>query len=211
MIWLLLKREITLGSYFILRCVFSASILAQSAWAEPNKAISPAELKKALTFYQSIAQLDVDFQQTKSLKDIKLDLNSEGHLTLKLPDQVEWKILKPQPMTVNLEQEKITIHNGAELQTFSQKENPSAKDRKGFATMLSWLKLDAGEISSQFDVQEAKPRDYIFVPKDPKGAMFKSLEMNMGKEGHVETLVFEEASGDEIRIHFKKPKVIYRK
>ncbi|MGZ3723189.1 MAG: LolA family protein, partial [Bdellovibrionales bacterium] len=147
---------------------------------------------------------------TKTLKDIQLDLKSEGHLTLQRPDQVEWKILKPQPMTVNLAQQKITIKSASSTQTFSQADNPSTKDRQSFATMLTWLKLDATAIADKYKVTETGTRQFRFVSKDPNEPVIKSLEMQMDDSGHVSNLLFEEVSGDSIRLAFAKPKVTYR-
>jgi outer membrane lipoprotein-sorting protein len=194
-----------------LQCILSISLLPLSwAWAATEQPVSVDQLQKALSAYQSIEQLDVDFKQTKTLKDIQLDLKSEGHLTLKLPDLVVWKILKPQPMTVDLDQQKITIHSPSSTQTFEQSQNPSAKDRRSFATMLTWLKLDAGAIAAKYSVTEPAPRHYRFVSKDPHEPMLKSLEMEMTAAGHVAELTFEEVSGDQIHLHFGKPTVTYR-
>jgi len=177
------------------------------AGATPTQVAKP-ELEKALAFYQSIKKLEVDFKQTKILKDIQLELTSEGHMTMILPDHVQWKILKPEPMTVDLDQQKITIHSSSGKQTFSQAENPSARDRKSFATMLSWLKLDAGAIMSQYEVQKTAARRFHFIAKDKEEPMLKSIELELTAAGHVATLLFQEVSGDEIRLEFKKPKVI---
>jgi outer membrane lipoprotein-sorting protein len=179
--------------------------------AAVEKPVTVEELQRALTKYQAIERLDVDFKQTKTLKDIELDLKSEGHLTLKLPAEVEWKILKPQPMTVVLADQKITIHSASSTQTFSQAENPSAKDRQSFQTMLTWLKLDAAAIADKYKVSEIGPREYRFVAKDPNEPVVKSLQMKMDPSGHVADLLFEEVSGDSLKLTFAKPKVIYKK
>jgi hypothetical protein len=182
------------------------------ALAAPSpRNVSVDDLKKALTLYHSISRLDVDFQQTKTLKDMDLKLKSEGHLTLSLPQRVEWKILKPTPLTVELEKDKITIHSGSGTQVFSQAENPSAKDRESFQTLLTWLKLDAEEINRKYDVTLTGPGQYRFTSKNPDEPVMKSLEMKLSKAGHVQELRFHEASGDQVQIRFAKPKVTYRR
>lgn len=201
-----------LASKIALQCIWSITLclgLAATAHAA-SKAVTKPELEKALAFYQRIQKLDVDFKQTKTLKDIQLDLKSEGHMTMTLPDHVQWKIHKPEPMTVDLEQQKITIHSGSGTQTFSQDQNPSAKDRKGFATMLSWLKLDSSAIMNHYDVTQLAPRKYRFTAKDKDEPMLKSLEMELTSSGHVAQLLFQEVSGDEIRLQFSKPKVVFK-
>ena len=195
-----------------LQCIksFALALALPATVHAANKPVTQPELQSALKLYQNIQKLDVDFKQTKTLKDIQLDLKSEGHMTMTLPDHVQWKILKPEPMTVDLQQQKITIHSATNTQTFSQDQNPSAKDRKSLATMLSWLKLDAGAIMSQYDVVQLAPHKFRFTAKDKDEPMLKSLEMELTPAGHVAVLLFHEASGDEIRLQFAKPKVVLK-
>ena len=77
--------------------------------------------------------------------------------------------------------------------------------------MLTWLKLDATAISDKYKVTETDAHHYRFVSKDPAEPVIKSLEMQMDSSGHVATLLFEEVSGDSIRLKFAKPKVTYHK
>jgi hypothetical protein len=181
------------------------------AWGVPIQKVDVSELRKALRFYQSIERLEVDFKQTKILKDIALELKSEGRMTLSLPHRVQWKILKPQPLTVELEQQKVTIQSATATQTFSQSENPSAKDRKNFETMLSWLKLDPDAIAANYFISKIAENQYRFVSQETSDPVFKALEMELLPAGHVSKLRFQESSGDEIRIQFSKPVVVYRK
>lgn len=186
-------------------------LVVSGAVAAAEKPVTVEQLQKALSKYQAIERLDVDFKQVKTLKDIALDLKSEGHLTLKMPKEVEWKVLKPQPMTVTLADQKITIKSPSNTQTFSQEQNPSAKDRKSFQTMLTWLKLDAQAIAEKYAVSETGPREYKFISKDPKEPVVKAMTMKMDKTGHVASLLFEEVSGDSMRLNFSQPKVVYKK
>jgi outer membrane lipoprotein-sorting protein len=194
-----------------MQCIWSF-LLVPLCWAlaAAETPVDLQTLQKALKSYQSIDRLDVDFKQTKILKDINLELKSEGHLTVKAPDQVEWKILKPEPMTVTLEQQKITIKSASGTQSYQQAENPSAQDRESYATLLTWLKLDAGAIAEKYTVTALGKNRYRFVAKDPHEPMIKALEMDMGSDNHVHQLVFDEVSGDQMRLAFGKPKVIYR-
>lgn len=181
------------------------------AHSEAVRLLDVNQLQRALAFYQSIKHLEVDFKQTKILKDLNLRLASEGHLTLALPDRVIWKIEKPQSMSVDLNQEKITIQSSTNTQTYSATENPSVQDRQNFATMLSWLKLDARAIAGKYEVRELAKRRYLFIAKETKAAVLKSLEMELTPAGHVAKLIFQEISGDEMRIQFAKPKVVHRR
>lgn len=191
--------------------LFGLGVALEAAFAaEAPRKVGIEELEKALTLYKSIEHLEVDFKQTKTLKDMDLKLNSEGHLTVNHPNKVEWKILKPTPLTVELEKGTITINSASGTQKFSQAENPSAKDRESFQTLLSWLRLDAREISEKYDVTKLALHNYRFEAKDPNTPVMKALEMKVAATGHVTDLKFEEASGDSVEIQFSKPKVKYR-
>jgi len=200
-----------MGPKIRLQCIWSFLLVPLSlAWGAAEKPVDLATLQKALKSYQSIDRLDVDFKQTKILKDINLELKSEGHLTVKAPDQVEWKIVKPEPLTVTLEQQKVTVKSSSGTQSYQQSENPSTKDRESYATLLTWLKLDAGAIADKYNVTELAKNHYRFVSKDPHEAMIKALEMEMAPDNHVSKLIFDEVSGDQMRLAFGKPKVTYR-
>lgn len=185
---------------------FMASHVVAAATPQP---VSVEELSQALKQYRSLEGLDVAFKQTKTLKDMDIKLHSDGHLSLSLPDKVEWKILKPTPLTVVLEKEKITINSASGSQVFSQAENPSAKDRQGFLTLLTWLKLDATEISEKYRVTKTGPRQFRFEAKNPQEPVLKALEMKLATSGYVSELFFHEVSGDDVTIIFGKPKVRY--
>lgn len=191
-----------------IQCVWSIALLmALPAWSSNLTPVEPAKLQKILNFYKSISSMEVDFKQTKTLKDIDLKLQSEGTLKVVPPKFVQWKILKPEPLTVELEDQKITIQSSSKTQTFSQSEGPSAQDRKSFSRMLSWLKMDAQAIAEGYDIWQSGESRYRFTSKDEKEPAVTALDMQLDKSGYVTMLKIEEASGDEIQIHFKKPKV----
>src|SRR5262245_53539473 len=101
--------------------------------------VSVSELRQALTHYQKIERLDVDFKQTKHLSDLAMDLESTGHLSLSPPDHVEWRILKPEPIRVELQAGRITIHGAGGTETYNSADAKD-KDRRRMESMLNWLK-----------------------------------------------------------------------
>ena len=181
------------------------------AWAEAGNPVTVAELQNALAKYQAIENLEVDFKQTKILKDIQLQLKSEGHLSLSPPGRVEWKILRPQPLSVILVDQKVTMKSASGTEEYSQAENPSAKDRRSLSSMLIWLKLDAKAIAQSYEVTEMASHLYRFVAKDTHEPVVKALEMKMDESGHVANLLFEEVSGDSIQLAFSKPNITYQR
>lgn len=195
------------------QCVWSTLLLCLLAAASPVWSATPVsvgELKSALKRYQSMESLEVPFKQIKSLTDLNLELRSEGRLTLTLPDRVLWEILKPQPTTVLLEQDKITLDSNGKKETFKPGDSNSTKDKQSFADLLNWLKLDAEAIAQNYTVSKTTDRTYTFAAKRPDSAV-KSLEMELTKSGDVAELNFNESSGDKIKIQFGKPKITHKK
>ncbi|NJL25766.1 MAG: hypothetical protein HC902_11715 [Calothrix sp. SM1_5_4] len=117
-------------------------------------------MKNVLARYRDVERLEVSFDQTKHLKDMRLRLESSGRMTLELPERVTWKILKPREVTVRLDQEKISIENGAAgaegREEFRAADSPSAKDRRNYEILLNWLKL-------------GRRRDHAFIQRRSRG------------------------------------------
>lgn len=152
---------------------------------------------------------EVPFKQVKMLKDLQLKLESEGFLKVHLPNKVEWKVTKPQPLELTLEENRITIRSDGKVDKFDASEG-SVKDQKGFRDLLDWLRLDADGLLKNYKVTQLGPNRYKFESLNP-GIGMKALTMSLGKSGHVSSLSFEELGGDEILISFGHPKVKYRK
>jgi len=185
-------------------------LLIQCIWStQAASPVAPAELKTALAKYQAMASLEVPFKQIKTLKDIQLRLESEGILKVQLPNRVEWKVLKPQPLEMVLEQDKVTVKSDGKEDTFRASEG-SAKDQRSFHDLLNWLRLDADALTRDYQVSRLSPNRYRFVAKNPD-SVIKALNMDLSKAGHLQKLTFEEAAGDEIRIEFGIPQVKYQR
>jgi outer membrane lipoprotein-sorting protein len=187
-----------------------ALTLSLTAYAAPQP-VSVDELKSTLHLYQSISQLDVDFHQTKTLKDLGIQLQSSGTLKVSPPDTVLWRVLKPSPVTVTLNHGTVVIQTASGTQKFSQDENPSEKDRQNFNNMLSWLKLDADAISKQYEVTKLDATHLQFSAKQKEGNSIQRIHLQLTPSGNIANLKMDEASGDTIDIRFGTPKIQRRK
>ncbi|HMN68959.1 MAG TPA: outer membrane lipoprotein carrier protein LolA [Bdellovibrionales bacterium] len=177
--------------------------LAATAFAAET--VSSPELRAALEKYRAKTRLEVDFHQVKTIADMDLKLTSSGHLSVQRPNRVEWKVTRPEVMTVVLENEKIAVTADGKTEEFDAKQAASGKDRKSFQELLAWLKLDADILLNKYEITKLGVGRYRFQPRD-KDATLKDLEMTLARAGHVEKLSFVEASGDHIEISFGKPK-----
>ena len=171
--------------------------------------VTEAMLAEKLRFYAALGSLEADFKQVKELREMGMDMKSEGRLTLKRPDVVVWEILKPARVKVELGTTGIKITSGeganATGQSFSADQMPQDKGASGMRDLVAWLKLDAKALSEQYVITKTPAERYLFEPR--KTGPFKSMEMALAKDGHLETLVLNEASGDRMTLTFAKPRV----
>ena len=181
-------------------------IFASVAVAEAQLPVTLAGLQKALGKYQEMESLEVDFHQIKSLKDVQIQLESSGHLSVSESNRIEWKVFKPEPLKVVLENNTISVGLNGKSETFHAGDGPSGKDREGMNDLLNWLKLDAQAIMKSYDVTRLKTSTYRFVSKKKQSTLI-SLNMQLSNAGYVSKLTFYEASGDEIEITFAQPKI----
>lgn len=176
--------------------------------------ISEQTLAEKLKAYASISSLEVDFKQTKTLRDMGLQLKSEGHLKIKRPDHLIWEITKPSPISVSLNQKEILIRSGkgadAQTQTFQVSDAPSGQAVKSLTGLITWLNLDSKAIAEQYLVYAIGQQSFRFEPKQKNSTPFENLEMTLDSDGHLKHLTLHELSGDSLDIEFGKPKLTSR-
>jgi outer membrane lipoprotein-sorting protein len=189
--------------------VFAMANLGQAATP-----VSEQTLAEKLKFYASVSTLEVDFKQTKTLKDMNLQLKSEGHLKLRRPDHLVWEITKPSPVFVSLDDQEIRIRSGkgadAQTQTFKISDAPSGQGMKSLTGLITWLSLDSKALADQYSIYALGQQSFRFEPKKKDVTPFESLEMTLGGDGHLKHLTLNELSGDRLDIEFGKPKLTSR-
>jgi outer membrane lipoprotein-sorting protein len=182
-------------------------VVSTVAWA--GQSLTTADLRTALAKYQGMESLDVTFKQTKTLKDMDFTVESEGRMFIQMPDLVRWQMTKPSAVKVELNRDQITVESSGKSNKVDTAAIPPAQ-RREFLNMFNWLKLDADAIAATYDVSRLGPNQYAFNSRSPD-SMFKTLEMQMSKNGHVESMRFKEKSDDEIVLRFGSPKMKYAK
>lgn len=181
-----------------------------SVSADSEGTVSEAALTEKLRFYASIRSLEADFKQLKELREMDMEMRSEGRLTLKRPDTVIWEVLKPARVKVELGAKEIRITSGegpaASREIYSVDQMPGDKGASSLRDLVAWLKLDAHALHEQYAITRSSNGNYVFVPR--KAGPFRSMEMNLAKAGHLETLILNESSGDRMTLKFAKPRVV---
>lgn len=179
------------------------------ALAEENL-IGEKELSEQLKFYQSVEQLTANFQQTKHLSEMNLDLKSEGHLSFKKPDQVIWEVVKPSPVTVRLSKENIEIKTASETHSYKVQEISQDHVAKGLGLLWPWLTFDAHALNEQYKMSKLSERNFLFEPKT-SGLPVTKIQASLTKDGRLDRLKLFENSGDWMEIQFGNPKIIRKK
>jgi hypothetical protein len=197
-----------LGKLFLIALLTQgASLSARSAVAVP---VTEQELAAKLRFYAKIGTLETDFHQVKVLKELGMEMKSEGRLTLKRPDSVVWEVTKPAPVKVELGRAGVRITNGegasARVENFPTAEMPKEGSASSLHDLVAWLRLDAHALSTQYAIAKTAPDHFIFTPKKP--GPFRTMEMDLSQDGHLKKLVLNEATGDQMRLTFAKPRVM---
>jgi outer membrane lipoprotein-sorting protein len=189
--------------------IFASLILGVTLCAADTP-VTEAQLGEKLRFYAGIATLESDFHQVKDLKELGMQMKSEGRLTLKRPDSVIWEIRKPAHVKVELDLKKIRITSGdgasATVQTFTADQMPKDKDASSLRDLVAWLKLDAHALADQYVITKTTEDHFNFAPK--KTGPFRTMEMDLSKAGHLKTLTLNETSGDRMILSFERPRVL---
>jgi len=176
--------------------------------------ISETELAKRLKLYASISTLSVGFKQTKTLKDMGIQLKSEGRLRLERPDKITWEITQPSPLLVTLDKSEIRIRSGrgpdSRTQVLKMGDAGSDQPTQSLAGLIAWLNLDSKALVSQYQVLAVDKQSVHFEPKQKDSVPFESLDMSLGADGQLKHLVLHEISGDQLDIEFGKPEITRR-
>jgi outer membrane lipoprotein-sorting protein len=202
----LMKKAGTATLFFFLFLV-AAAVCGQAATP-----VSEQELAENLKLYASISHLEVGFKQTKTLKDMGIQLKSEGKLTLTRPDQVVWEIKSPGSVRISFNKSEIRIQSGkgadATTQVLKVGEASSDQAEKSMAGMMAWLNLDSKSLYDQYNIFAEGKHTFRFEPKQKSASPFSDLQMILGSDGQLNHLTIHELSGDVIDTEFDRPKIV---
>lgn len=175
--------------------------------------LSEIELDKILFRYKFLETISADFSQIKTVKDADIVLTSKGRFEIKLPHSVVWEILEPSPVRIQMDASEIQILKGSgptqEKTVLKIAEGNSEELSRNLAQMMSWLKLDAHLLYSQYTVTKTEKQVMEFLPKSQ--GPFEKLILKLDKKGHVREAHITEKSGDSMELHFGPPRIVNKK
>ena len=185
--------------------------LAQIARGDSG-VLTEAQLSQKLRQYQSIVSVEAPFKQIKTIKDMGLEIKSEGIFSLKRPRQVRWEILKPSPVLISMNDREIVLKTGTKkeshTQTFKFDEIPSTKIAGSMTGLMAWLDLNSKDLYRQYEVFADGDNRFKFIPRDKTASPFLNLVMKMNNKGLVEKVDINEVSGDSMSIVFGQAKIM---
>jgi hypothetical protein len=173
-------------------------ILVTTGSLAGSRSIGKSELASELSYYQSIQTLQTKFHETKTLRDIQLK-----DLTVIRPNKVIWKVTRPSPLTVTLEETRLQILEEGKTESFAIE----GEAKQALKSLVVWLKLDPDELFATYQISSLGENRFAFVPKSLETSPIQRLEMTLRTNSYVERLQIDEKSGDHLDIRFEKPRI----
>lgn len=189
--------------------VFVLGALPQVVGAS-SAVVGRDELAKSLRFYQTILEFEAPFKQIKHLKEMGVDLKSEGRLDVERPDRVSWEILKPSHVEVTIDKTEVRMTSGEGADKsehrFQLSELPKDKGAGGVGLIMPWLLLDAERIAADYKITKVDDKTFRFQPRT-SSKLFEQIEIVLAPTGFLRRLTLNESSGDFLEITFESPKI----
>jgi hypothetical protein len=183
--------------------IFSlSSLLSMAAPSESDIALT--KIRETLLKHKEVHG---QFKQVRNLKDLKLNLESEGHFNFKLPLDLSWNQMKPFVMDLIMTPDKIVQKNadGSE-QVMTKAQQPVV-----FVFSSSFMGIFAGDtkaIQKNFNYEGTFKASGWTMTLEPKDDLLKKVIANVKIQGNefVEKVNVNEKSGNSTAIVFSKVK-----
>lgn len=166
-----------------------------------------SQLKIELAFYLNDHSLSGQFVQNKLIKELKLNLKSEGSFRVvqqkNKPAFIIWNILKPDALNVCILGPELFIKtkNKNKSEVIQQNLNDiEASDPTGMAKLQALIVVDPEAIFKKFNILKSKNK-LILKNKDIKEDLGE-IKLTLNKEKLIETVEVTEVTGDVLTIQF---------
>jgi hypothetical protein len=181
--------------------------------ANPGTPLTNRQFAEQLIFYKEVMEFRVNFHQVKALKEMDLELKSEGSLHFNRPEEFEWEIFKPARLLFKLHGDIFTMESGSgehkSVERMKIGDMPSDGGAKGLSALIAWMKLDVDALEAKYKIIAIQPRSFHLQPRE-ETSMLKGMDVKINPLGYIERLGIQEVSGDSLDIHFDKPRVLRR-
>ncbi|MGE0631835.1 MAG: outer-membrane lipoprotein carrier protein LolA [Pseudobdellovibrionaceae bacterium] len=186
---------------FIILAFFAANAAAQGGGGIQKMELIP------------FSRLRGQFQQTKLIKELKLELKSEGSFEINRKNEqsiptVYWNAVKPKLLAICIDELGMVVESGAgatkkkKTLQFSEVGKETGEQIGHFLRLLT---LDQKRIGQEFTVFQKEDK-FILDPKNKEKSFFEKAEIKVVK-GLVHNLWIFEKSGDQIYFEFSGHKI----
>jgi outer membrane lipoprotein-sorting protein len=159
---------------------------------------------------KDVETLDGEFTQHNRIKLFKKELVSRGRLRFRRPRQIRWEYLEPDPSTLVLDGQRVTLRMpGTAPQVFDLERD--ATMRAVFEQLLLWLQPGAlGRARDDYALTAggtAEAPTLTLLPKEGSvmGRAFRRVELRLdGKSWLLRGILLVERNGDEKEIAFTR-------
>ncbi|SDE81540.1 LolA family protein [Epilithonimonas hungarica] len=191
---------------------FGAFLLISSFVFSQNTSMSSAEAKVFVTKVSSetkeIKTLQADFTQTKKMDFLDKSIVTYGKMSLKSPNMLSWKYIKPYQYSIVFKENKIFINDQGKKSSVDAKSKTFEKINKLIVGSSNGQMFNDPE----FSVSYFKNANFNIAKFTPKSAQLlkyiKQIELQFPKnESTVSQVNMTEASGDTTNIVFKNTKI----
>jgi len=191
---------------------FGAFLLISSFVFSQNTSMSSAEAKvfvmKVSSESKEIKTLQADFTQTKKMDFLDKSIVTYGKMSLKSPNMLSWKYIKPYQYSIVFKENKIFINDQGKKSSVDAKSKTFEKINKLIVGSSNGQMFNDPE----FSVSYFKNANFNIAKFTPKSAQLlkyiKQIELQFPKnESTVSQVNMTEASGDTTNIVFKNTKI----
>ncbi|MDQ0592528.1 outer membrane lipoprotein carrier protein [Chryseobacterium ginsenosidimutans] len=195
-------KNILLGALLLISGLFFAQNTAMSA------AEAKAFVSKVSSETKEIKTLQSDFTQTKKMDFLDKNIVTYGRMSLKTPNILSWKYLKPYQYSIIFKDNKIFINDQGKKSSVDAKSKTFEKINKLIVGSSNGQMFNDPE----FSVSYFKNGNFNIAKFTPKSAQLlkyiKQIELHFPKnQSTVSQVNMTEASGDTTNIVFKNTKI----
>jgi outer membrane lipoprotein carrier protein len=195
-------KNIILTTFFLISSFFFAQ----------NTVMSGAEAKAFVTKVSSetkeIKTLQSDFTQTKKMDFLDKNIVTYGRMSLKTPNILSWKYVKPYQYSIIFKDNKIFINDQGKKSSVDAKSKTFEKINKLIVGSSNGQMFNDPEFSVTY-LKNANFNIAKFTPKSTQLLKYiKQIELHFPKnQSTVSQVNMTEASGDTTNIVFKNTKI----
>jgi outer membrane lipoprotein carrier protein len=195
-------KNIILTTFFLI----SSFIFAQNTPMSATEA--KAFVNKVSSETKEIKTLQSDFTQTKKMDFLDKNIVTYGRMSLKTPNILSWKYLKPYQYSIIFKDNKILINDQGKKSSVDAKSKTFEKINKLIVGSSNGQMFNDPE----FSVTYLKNANFNIAKFTPRSAQLlkyiKQIELHFPKnQSTVSQVNMTEASGDTTNIVFKNTKI----